>query len=71
MSMDNGKRSLGTGTGAICTIFMLIVTLVYAVQKTDILITKGDTNLTNTLLENNFDFREPMTGVDDGIFFAF
>ena len=71
MSMDKGKSSLETAIGAICTLLMLIIIVVYAVQKTAILINKGDTNLKNTRLENNFDFREPMTGIDDGIFFAF
>ena len=71
MSMDKGKSSLGTFKGAICTLFMFLIILAYAVQKTSILINKGDTNLKNNRLEDNFDLWEPMTGKDDGIFFAF
>ena len=71
MSMDKGKSSIGTPCGAICSLIMLIVILMYAVQKTAILINKGDSNLQNTRLENYFDFQEPMTGAEDGIFFAF
>ena len=71
MSMDKGKSSIGTPCGAMCSLFMLVVILLYALQKTTILISKNDTNLQKTRLENYFDFSEPMTGADDGIFFAF
>ena len=45
MTMGKGKSSIGTTCGAICSLFMLVVILVYAVQKTAILINKGDSNL--------------------------
>ena len=69
--MDRGKSAIGTTCGAVCSLFMLVVILVYAVQKTIILVNKGDTNLQRTRLEKNFEPTQPMTGADDGIFFAF
>ena len=71
MQMDQGKSKIGTSFGAICTLFMAVIILLYTVRKTSILIRKEDTNLQQARLENNFDLSQSMTGAEDGIFFAF
>ena len=68
--MDDGKASIGSKIGAMCSLFLFIILLIYGGQKLSILVQKADTNLTVTRLSNYLDDTEKITA-DDGMFFAF
>ena len=68
--MEDGQTSIGSKIGAVCSLFLFVILLVYSGQKLAILVQKGDTNLAVTRLTNYFDDTEKLSA-DDGMFFAF
>ena len=68
--MDEGRTSIGSMLGTVCSLIMLVVLLSYSVMKTLVLVQRDDTNLTSTLIKDHFEATDALTA-SDGLSFAF
>ena len=52
MRQDDGRASVGSYGGFICTVFLCLIVLSYAYQKADVLRNKKDVDILSTISDS-------------------
>ena len=56
MKMDDGEDDVSTFTGALCSIFIVTLVLIYSYLKTDVLVNRKDVDVLSTI--KDFEYKD-------------